>query len=71
MRMLKVPIPDDLSRRLEQFCRRQHQSAEDAVREILRKRLLLDRFHELCRESEALASAAGFRSEDDLLEAIS
>ena len=70
MKTLKITITDEIDERLEQFCRQQHQSAEDAVREIVKKRLIQDRFHELCRESESLAKAAGFRSEEDILEAM-
>ena len=71
MKTLKITIPDDMEQPLDRFCRRQQRSAEEAVGEIVRTRLLLDRFHELCRESESLAKAAGFQSEEDILEAIS
>ncbi len=71
MKPLSINLPDDLVERLEELSSRQQRSPEDTVCEILRKRLILDRFHDLCRESELLAKAAGFESEDDVLRAIS
>ena len=71
MKSLTINIPDDLERRLQEMSNRQHRSPEDTVCDILRRRLNVERFHVLCRESESLAKAAGFESEDDILRAIS
>jgi predicted transcriptional regulator len=71
MKPLTINLPDDLVERLEELSSRQQRSPEDTVCEILRKRLILDRFHDLCRGSEPLAKAAGFGSEEDVLRAIS
>ncbi|MBN1492474.1 MAG: hypothetical protein JXA69_21355 [Phycisphaerae bacterium] len=71
MTPLTINLPDDLAQRLREMSNREQRSPEDAACEILRKRLILDRFHDLCRESESLAKAAGFESEDDVLRAIS
>jgi plasmid stability protein len=71
MRAITIKLPDDLDRQLREQSDRRHQTPEDTAREILHRRLTMDRFHELCRESEALAKAAGFASEDDVLRAIS
>ena len=71
MRPLTINLPDDLDERLRELASREHRSPEEAVCDILRRRLLLDRFHALCRESEQLAKAAGFESEEDILRAIS
>jgi plasmid stability protein len=71
MKLLTINLPDDLEQRLQEVSQREHRSPEETVCEILRRRLLSDRFHELCRESEQLAKAAGFESEDDVLRAIS
>lgn len=68
---MTIHLPDDLEERLREFSRRERRSLEEVVFEILRRRLILDRFGDLCRESEALAKAAGFESEDDLLRAVS
>jgi predicted transcriptional regulator len=71
MKSLTINLPDELEDRLQEVSRRMRRSPEDAACEILRRRLLLDRFHDLCRQSEPLAKAAGFGSEEDLLRAIS
>ena len=71
MKSLTIQLPDDLERKLQELSQRERRSPEDTVCDILRKRLLLDRFHDLCRESEPLAKAAGFASEQDVLRAIS
>ncbi|MBN1346612.1 MAG: hypothetical protein JXQ73_28235 [Phycisphaerae bacterium] len=66
-----VQLPDELERRLRELSNRQRRPLEETAAEILRRRLMLDRFHDLCRESEALAEAAGYRSEDELLRDVS
>lgn len=71
MRPLTIDLPDDLDKRLREVSSREHRSPEETAKDILRKRLPLDRFHDLCRESELLAKAAGFTSEDDILRVIS
>lgn len=71
MKSLTINLPDDLEQRLQEVSRREHRSPEDTACEILRRRLILDRFHDLCRESGPLAKAAGFASEEDILRAIS
>jgi len=71
MKPLTINLPDELVQRLQELSSRQQRSPEETVCEIVRKRLILDRFHDLCRESESLAKAAGFQSEDDVLRAIS
>jgi len=71
MKSLTIKLPEDLEQRLQALSSRERRSPEDTVCEILRKRLALDRFHDLCRESEPLAKAAGFDSEEDVLRAIS
>jgi len=71
MKPLTINLPDELVQRLCELSSREQRSPEDTICQILRKRLILDRFHDLCRESELLAKAAGFQSEDDVLRAIS
>ena len=71
MKCLRITLPDDLEQRLREVASREHRSPEDTACEILRRRLILDRFHDLCRTSEPLARAAGFKSEEDVLRAIS
>ena len=71
MKTITVQLPDQLEQRLQELSSRQQKPLEETAADILRRRLLLDRFHDLCRESEALAKAAGYASEDDLLRDIS
>jgi plasmid stability protein len=71
MKPLTINLSEELERRLRDLSNRESRSLEDSVCEILRRRLVLDRFHDLCRQSEALAKAAGFQSEEDVLGAIS
>lgn len=71
MKALTIHLPDALEQRLQELSRREHRSPEDTACEILRRRLILDRFHDLCRASEPLAKAAGFESEEDILRSIS
>jgi hypothetical protein len=71
MRSLTIQLSEDLARDLANLSQRQHASVEETARGILRRRLLLSRFQELCRESEQLAKAAGFTSEDEILRLVS
>jgi len=71
MKSVTIQLPDDLERRLQELSQRESRSPQETICDILRRRLLLDRFHDLCRESEPLAKAAGFTCEEDVLRAIS
>lgn len=71
MKSLTIQLSEDLARDLTSLSQRQHASVEETAGEILRRRLLLSRFQELCRESEPLARAAGFTSEEEILRSIS
>ncbi len=71
MKTITVQLPDDLEQRLQELSSRRQKPLEETAAEILRRRLLLDRFHDLCRESEVLAKAAGYESEEELLRDIS
>jgi predicted transcriptional regulator len=71
MKVLTISLSDELEQRLREVSGRQRRTPEDAARDILRRRLLADRFGELCRESEEIAKAAGYKSEDEILRTIS
>lgn len=71
MKSLTIQIPESLEKRLAEYSCRHGLSLADAACEIIHRRLLLNRFHELCRESESLAKAAGFQNEEQVLRAIS
>jgi len=71
MKTITVQLPDEVERRLREVSSRQQRAPEDVAQDILRRRLTIERFHDLCRESEALARAAGYQSEEDVLRDIS
>lgn len=71
MNRLTIDIPDDLDAELRKFCEAEHVSPEQAVCEILRRRLAVQRFRELAQVTEKYAKEAGFTSEDDILGADS
>ena len=64
---LTIEIPEELDAELRKYCQQQRLSPEEAVREILRRRLAVRKFRELAAETEKYAQAAGFTSEDDIL----
>ncbi|MBN1347098.1 MAG: hypothetical protein JXQ73_30685 [Phycisphaerae bacterium] len=68
MNRLTIHIPDDLDVELRKFCEQEGMSAEDAVCEILRRRLAVQRFRELARTTEEYARQAGYSSEEDIIE---
>jgi plasmid stability protein len=71
MKTLTINLPDDMEQRLQEVSQREHRSLEETACDILRRRLLLDKFHDIYPESERLAREAGFESEDDILRSIS
>ena len=70
MEAITVQLPDEVAGRLRQLADQEHRAVEETIGEILRRRLTLNRFHDLCRASEPLARAAGYQSEDELLRDI-
>jgi|GEM_PF-1811392 len=71
MKTITIQLTDDLEQRLREQSVLSHATPEQTAADILRRRLAMDRFHDLCRESENLARVAGFKSEDDVLGTIS
>ena len=63
---LTIEITEELDAELRKFCRQQQLAPEDAVREILRRRLAVRKFRDLAAETEKVARAAGFTSEEDM-----
>lgn len=70
-RSLTIEIPDDSGQTLEELGRRQNRAAEDVARDILERALAVARLRQLREELQGRAEAAGFRNEDDVLDAIS
>ena len=71
MGTLTIRIDDDLDRDLEQLAKAQHRTKSDLAREMLRKRIAVERFRELRRKALPLAEAAGYVSDEDVFREIS
>jgi predicted transcriptional regulator len=71
MKTISVQLSDEVAQRLSEVSRREHRAPEQTASEILRRRLMLDRFSELCRDSQTMARAAGYESEEDVLKDVS
>ena len=71
MATLTIRIDDKLDKDLEQLAKAQHRTKSDLAREMLRKRIAVERFRELRRNALPLAEAAGFVSDEDIFREIS
>jgi len=67
MTSLTIKISDELNEELRKFCQDRQLSPQEAIGEILRRQLAVQKFRELAGETEKCARAAGFKSEDDIL----
>jgi len=66
MGTLTIRIDDKLEEDLEQLARAQHRTKSDLARDMLRKRIAVERFRELRRKALPLAEAAGYVSDEDV-----
>ncbi len=71
MGTLTIRIDEELENSLEQLARSQHRTKSDLAREMLRKRVAVERFHELRRRALPLAEAAGYLTDEDTFRDIS
>lgn len=71
MATLTIRIDDELDKGLERLAKAQHRTKSDLAREMLRKRIAVERFRELRRKALPLAEAAGFVSDEDIFRDIS
>jgi len=71
MATLTIRIDDELDKDLEQLAKAQHRTKSDLAREMLRKRIAVERFRELRRKALPLAEAAGVVSDEDIFRDIS
>lgn len=71
MGTLTIRIDDTLERDLEQLAKSQHRTKSDLAREMLRKRVAVERFRELRRKALPLAEAAGYLSDEDIFRELS
>ena len=71
MGTLTIRIDNELENDLEQLAKSQHRTKSDLAREMLRKRVAVERFRELRRKALPLAEAAGYLSDEDIFRDIS
>lgn len=71
MGTLTIRIDDELEKDLQQLADAQHRTKSDLVREMLRKRIAVERFRALRRRALPLAEAAGYVSDEDVFQDIS
>ena len=68
---LSVDIPEEMNAQIQDICRRQNCTPDEALRELLRRWVAVEQFRRDASEVRQLAEAAGFSSEKDIFEAIS
>ena len=71
MGSLTIRLDDELEKNLEQLAKSQHRTKSDLAREMLRRRIAVERFRELRRKALPLAEAAGYVSDEDIFRDIS
>lgn len=70
MGTLTIRLDDALEKDLEQLAKSQHRTKSDLAREMLRRRIAVERFRELRRKALPLAEAAGYVSDEDVFRDI-
>jgi len=71
MGTLTIRLDDELEKGLDQLAKSQHRTKSDLAREMLRKRIAVERFRQLRRKALPLAEAAGYVSDEDVFRDIS
>ena len=71
MATLTVEIPEDMRAQIDEICRRRGWTLEQALRDVLRRWIAVEQFRKDAAEVRRFAEAAGFRSEEDILESTS
>lgn len=71
MGTLTIRIDDELEKDLERLAKARRRTKSDLAREMLRKRIAVERFRELRRKALPLAEAAGYVSDEDVFRDIS
>ena len=71
MGTLTIRIDDQLESDLEKLAQSQHRTKSDLAREMLRKRIAVERFRELRRKALPLAEAAGYVTDEDVFRKLS
>ncbi|HEC11837.1 MAG TPA: ribbon-helix-helix protein, CopG family [Acidiferrobacteraceae bacterium] len=71
MGTLTIRIDDELEKDLGQLAKALHRTKSDLARDMLRKRVAVERFRELKRQALPLAEAAGYLTDEDVFRDIS
>ena len=71
MGTLTIRIDEQLERDLDKLAKSLHLTKSDLAREMLRKRIAVERFRELRRKALPLAEAAGYVTDEDVFRNIS
>ena len=71
MTELTIQLPDELTRQLEEFSRRQNRSADDLVRESLRRYLDTEQLKAMRRIAVPPAEAQGYLTDEDVFRDVS
>lgn len=71
MGTLTIRIDDELEKHLDQLAKALHRTKSDLARDMLRKRVAVERFRELKRQALPLAEAAGYLTDEDVFRDIS
>jgi len=66
MGTLTIRIDDELETALDSLAKSQHRTKSELVRDMLRKRIAVERFRELRRQALPLAEAAGYLTDEDI-----
>jgi hypothetical protein len=71
MATLSLGISDDMSKRIREICRLRRCNVEEVVRDVLRRWISIEQVRRDAAEVRRFAQAAGFRTEEDILESTS
>jgi predicted transcriptional regulator len=71
MGTLTIRIDKELERDLDKLAKSLHRTKSDLARDMLRKRIAVERFRELRRKALPLAEAAGYVTDEDVFRDIS
>ena len=70
MGTLTIRIDDELENDLDQLAKAQHRTKSDLAREMLRKRIAVERFRALRHKALPLTEAAGYVTDEDIFRDI-
>jgi len=71
MTALTIRIPEELRKRLKQFCENEDRSTSEVVRESIRKFLVQEEIRRIRQQLRPRAEARGFVTDEDVFREIS